>query len=131
MSDTPDDLSIIRPKRHRETPPASEPLSCYLVPDFWRGAAVARQAPEVVVTRLVGEEEIDVGRRTIKREVVERAPFQPSEDEKARSDEMLNAIGRLGRATAAKRDIRNTAAYHRWLGQGTKPADPTAEDEES
>lgn len=134
MNQQPDPLlDIARPSKPSTDRP--EVLKVYLFPGFWEGALATRQAPEVVTSRVVAEEETSVGvtlfgrpRHTVRRQVVEQRPYQPTEDEARMNDEMLKAIDACRRAAVAGRDLTALPAYYRWLGRGA-PATPAASEE--
>lgn len=124
---TPDkELDVVRTK----APTTAPVLSCYLLPEFWAGCLATRAAPEVVVSRVVSEEETRAGRHTVRHRVTERAAFAPTEDEARANEEMVRALEALKRASMAKRSLVTLPAYHRWLSQGTVPA-ANAEEEEA
>ena len=128
MTHTPDDLSILT-HAPRVVPPPTQPLSCYLLPEFWRGAAAAREAPEIVTTRIVAEVDQAVGRRTVRTQVVAHEAYSPTPEERRRAEEAAKDLAALERA-AGKRDLAAMAAYHRWLSQSTAP-EKAVEDEET
>lgn len=126
---TPDkELDVVRARAPITTPPTV--LSCYLLPEFWAGCLATRAAPEVVVSRVVSEEETRAGRHTVRHRVTERAAFASTEDEARANEEMVRALEALKRAAVAKRSLVALPAYHRWLSQSTVPA-ANAEEEEA
>lgn len=130
------DLSILMPKG-AVIPPPETPLSCYLLPEFWRGAQFTRNSKEIVKTQVVAESTVEAGttilgrpRHTREQVIMSETPYQPSDNERTVHDDMVKALGRLERAAASKRDLSAMAAYHRWLAQGTAPVNPTVDLEE-
>jgi hypothetical protein len=134
MKNTPDPLlDIVR--RPPAMPAPEAPLSVYNYPEFWRGAAASRNAPNVgrLYHRVIEERETLVGawpfRTVVRTQIIERVAPLSAERVAEINDEALKALSRLERA-AGKRDLAAMPSYHSWLSQNTKPAADAPVEEE-